>query len=106
MNALMSQIEILSWVKTSICGPLGAKDQKPTSQNKVPPVMHLGLQDGSDTEGEREESESEPERTSILLSGFCISRRSVSVTEFYFEGEEVGGLQVLATRQCCVAWTV
>jgi hypothetical protein len=30
----------------SLCGPLGAKDQKPTSQNKVPPVMHLGLQDG------------------------------------------------------------
>jgi hypothetical protein len=54
MNALMSQIEILSWVKTSICGPLGAKDQKPTSQNKVLPVMHLGLQDVSDREGERE----------------------------------------------------
>jgi hypothetical protein len=59
----------------SFCGPLGAKDQKPTSENKVPPVMYLGLQDGRDREGEREESESEPERTSVLLSGFCFSRQ-------------------------------
>jgi hypothetical protein len=88
--------------------PLVAKDQKPTSQNKVPPVMHLGLQDGRERGGEREESESEPEKNKRPSVGLLL-QSAVSVTEWksllYFE-EGVGGLQLLATRQWCVAWTV
>jgi hypothetical protein len=73
------------------CGPLGAKDQKPTSQNKVPPVMHLGLQDGRDREGERERGKWEWAWKNKRPSVGRLLQSAVSVTEFYFEEEEVGG---------------
>jgi hypothetical protein len=55
--------------------------------------------------GERErERENKRPSVGVLLQS------AVSVTEWksllYFEEEEVGGLQVLSTRQWCVAWPV